>query len=276
MTENYALGYTDAEYERLIRQAARFAPLTERFFREAGIASGQRVLDLGSGAGDVAMLVAKLVGPSGEVVGVERDARSVARARARALEAGLHNVSFTQTDVRDLAGAEPFDAAVGRLILMYLPDPTGVLRLLSRLVRGGGVMAFQEPSWAPILALAANLPLWSACASLIVEAFQRSGVDPDLGPALHGAFQAAGLPAPTMHMDLLLGSELEFAGGIYGILRSLQPQIERFQLDLAALGDFESVPARLHAEATASKSVAPFLGIVGAWCRIPHNRQEKP
>ena len=62
MTENYALGYTDAEYERLIRQAARFAPLTERFFREAGIASGQRVLDLGSGAGDVAMLVAKLVG----------------------------------------------------------------------------------------------------------------------------------------------------------------------------------------------------------------------
>jgi hypothetical protein len=79
-----------------------------------------------------------------------------------------------------------------------------------------------------------------------------------------------------MHMDILLGSELEFARGIYGILRSLQPQIERFQLDLAALGDFESVPARLHAEATASKSVAPFLGIVGAWCRILLNSQEKP
>jgi hypothetical protein len=55
------------------------------------------------------------------------------------------------------------------------------------------------------------------------------GVDPDLGPALHGAFQAAGLPAPAMHMDLLLGSELEFERGICGILRSLQPQIERFQ-----------------------------------------------
>ena len=65
---DYPLGNTDAEHERLIRQAARVAPITERFFREAGIGLGQRVLDLGSGVGDVAMLAARLVGPSGEVV----------------------------------------------------------------------------------------------------------------------------------------------------------------------------------------------------------------
>src|SRR5216683_3954206 len=98
----YALGSTDAEHERLIWQAARLAPLTERFFREAGIGPGQRVLDIGSGVGDVAMLAAKLVGPSGEVVGVERDARSIARARARVAEAGLHNVTFTQSDVSQI------------------------------------------------------------------------------------------------------------------------------------------------------------------------------
>ncbi|HZD08457.1 MAG TPA: hypothetical protein VE176_09415, partial [Candidatus Limnocylindrales bacterium] len=56
---SYALGYTNAEHERLIRQAARLAPFTERFLREAGIGLGQRVLDLGSGVGDVAMLVAR-------------------------------------------------------------------------------------------------------------------------------------------------------------------------------------------------------------------------
>src|SRR2546427_2983877 len=93
-----ALGYTSAEHERLIRQAARIAPITERLFREAGIGPGQRVLDLGSGVGDVAMLVARLVGPSGEVMGIERDASSIARARVRVAEAGLRNVSFTQTD----------------------------------------------------------------------------------------------------------------------------------------------------------------------------------
>ena len=53
---DYQLGNTDAEHERLIRQASRLAPVTERFFREAGIGSGQRVLDLGSGVGDVAKI----------------------------------------------------------------------------------------------------------------------------------------------------------------------------------------------------------------------------
>jgi ubiquinone/menaquinone biosynthesis C-methylase UbiE len=66
-SQEYALGYTNAEHERLIRQAARIAPITERLFREAGIGPGQLVLDLGSGVGDVAMLVARLVGPSGQV-----------------------------------------------------------------------------------------------------------------------------------------------------------------------------------------------------------------
>jgi SAM-dependent methyltransferase len=101
-TSNYALGSTDAEHERLIRQAARIDPIIERFFCEAGIGPGQRVLDLGSGVGDVALLVGKLVGPSGEVVGVERDPRSIARARARVAEAGLRNVTFTQSDVSQI------------------------------------------------------------------------------------------------------------------------------------------------------------------------------
>src|SRR3979411_3336194 len=96
---DYALGYTNEEHDRLIRQAARIAPIKERLFTEAGIGTGHRVLDLGSGMGDVAILVARLVGPSGEVVGIERDASSIARARARVAEAGLRNVSFTQTDV---------------------------------------------------------------------------------------------------------------------------------------------------------------------------------
>src|SRR6266571_4640145 len=112
-TSHYALGNTDAEHERLIRQAMILAPLTERFLRQAGIGPGQRVLDLGSGVGDVAMLAARLVGPSGEVVGIERDASSIALAEARVAAAELRNVTFTQRDVTQIAADEPFDAAVG-------------------------------------------------------------------------------------------------------------------------------------------------------------------
>ena len=154
----YALGSTDWEHERLIRQAALLAPSTEQFLREAGISPGQRVLDLGSGVGDVAMLAARLVGPSGEVVGVERDAQAIARARVRVAEANLHNVSFTQSDAGEVSSNRPFDAAVGRFILQFLPDPVAILRYLSRLVRPGGVFAFREVSYTPFLLLSAHLP----------------------------------------------------------------------------------------------------------------------
>jgi ubiquinone/menaquinone biosynthesis C-methylase UbiE len=264
---SYALGSTDSEHERLIRQAARLAPCTERFFREAGIGAGQRVLDLGSGVGDVAMLVARLVGPSGEVVGVERDSRSIARARARVLEAGLCNVSFVQSDVSQIPDSEPFDAAVGRFILMWLPDPASVLRQLSLLVRPGGVVAFQEPSWAPVFAISTHLALWSAAASLMWETMQRTEANPEMGLALYRIFQEAGLPAPTMQMELPLGDDPDFIRWMYDVMCSLRPQIQQLNLSLERLGDFDTLLARLQAEVAASNGVTSWMAVVGAWVR---------
>jgi SAM-dependent methyltransferase len=172
----YHLGNTDAEHERLIRQATRIAPVTERFFREAGVASGQRVLDIGAGVGDVAMLAAKIVGPSGEVIGIERDARTIARARVRAREAGFRNIEFIQSDIADYSPHASFDGVVGRYILQFLPDPAATLRSITPYVRPGGVVAFQEGSWIPFLALSAHLPLWSASVRLLQEAGARAGV----------------------------------------------------------------------------------------------------
>lgn len=61
----YALGRSADEHQRLQQQAALFRPITERFFRSAGLAPGMRVLDVGSGAGDVVFLAAEVVGPTG-------------------------------------------------------------------------------------------------------------------------------------------------------------------------------------------------------------------
>jgi ubiquinone/menaquinone biosynthesis C-methylase UbiE len=118
---DYLLGSSDREHECLIRQAARIAPLTERFFREAGIGPGQRVLDVGSGVGDVALLAARLVGSAGVVVGVERDPRSVTRARRRVTEADYRNVSFTESDIAQISSNKSFDAVVGRFIRKSCP-----------------------------------------------------------------------------------------------------------------------------------------------------------
>jgi hypothetical protein len=71
-TSDYAFADRAHEQRRLASQAEEFEPLTERLFRAAGLVPGMRVLDLGSGAGDVAILAARLVAREGEVVGVER------------------------------------------------------------------------------------------------------------------------------------------------------------------------------------------------------------
>jgi ubiquinone/menaquinone biosynthesis C-methylase UbiE len=261
----YALGSTDSEHQRLIRQARWLAAHTERLFREAGIGPGQRVLDLGSGVGDVALIAARLVGPTGEVVGIERDPRSIARAEARLAEAGLRNVKFTQSDAAEIPGDKPFDAAVGRYILMFLPDPVSVLRSLSRLVRPGGILAFQEPCWKSFLEQSARLPLWSSAASLLVETFQRSGTNTEMGPALSRVFQDAGLPAPSTHTDTLLGSEQ----WLPDCLDSLRQQIAQLNLSFESLGDFETLSERLQTEVTAFKTATPLPDLISAWSRKP-------
>jgi ubiquinone/menaquinone biosynthesis C-methylase UbiE len=262
----YPLGNTDAEHERLIRQAARVAPITERFFREAGIGLGQRVLDLGSGVGDVAMLLARLVGPSGEVVAIERDPKAIAKASARVTEAGFHNVSFNESNVNEILDEEPFDAAVGRFILMYLPDPVATLRSISQVVRPGGVFVFQEPCWVPVLAHLAQLPLWFATASLI-DKTMRVSASHDMGTELYHTFVEAGLPAPTMRMELPMGKEPYLAQWYYDTLCSLRPQIEQSYMPIESLGSLDTLVQRLQAEVAEAKTVACWFASVGAWCR---------
>jgi ubiquinone/menaquinone biosynthesis C-methylase UbiE len=267
----YVLGNTEAEHERLARQAARYDPITERLFREAGIGPGQRVLDLGSGAGDVAMLAARLVGPSGEVVGVERDSGSIAHARARVAEAGLLNVRFTESDVSEISTSKPFDAAVGRFILMFLPDPVSIVRSLFQLVRPGGVIAFNEPSWIAWLKLSAQFPLSSVAVSLLHEAFQRGGANTEMGPALYRVFREAGLPAPTMRMEMPFGENEDCARWLFDTLQSVRPQIEQLNIYPETLGDFDTLGERLRIELAASNDASGWVAVVGAWSIKPRS-----
>jgi len=267
-SNEYALAGASAaaEHERLIRQAAWLSEHTERFFRRAAIGPKQRVLDLGSGVGDVALIAARLVGPAGEVVGVERDARSIARAADRMREMGLKHVRFTQADLSSLQNLpveRPFDAAVGRYILMYMRDPSSVLRDVARLVHPGGVIAFQEPSWAAFLEACEDLPLWRVSAALMVDTFRRTGANTHMGPDLAAAFVRAGLPKPHTQSDTLVGAE----SWMPDVLQSLAPQIQSLGLPLAQLGNLETLHQRLLQEAAARGVPPPLPAMLGAWAR---------
>jgi ubiquinone/menaquinone biosynthesis C-methylase UbiE len=272
LQHTYLLGSSDREHERLIRQATRLAPVTERFFREAGIGPGQRVLELGSGVGDVAMLVARLVGRSGEVLGIERDSCSIRRARSRVAEAGLRNVIFVGADITQFATDLAFDAVVGRWILQFLPDPVATLRAMTRTVHPGGIVAFQEVSFAPYIALGAKLPLWSAVGALHQDVARHVGVNTEMGPGLHRAFLDAGLPAPSMRAEIEMGRDADFTRNLADATISILPQAERLHLSVEPLGDLAALEQRLSDEIAASGTVVPWFPLVGAWCRVPYGR----
>ena len=131
LTAEYVLGHTDRELERLSRQARLIGPITREFFIDAGIVPGMRILDVGSGSGDVAFLAAELAGEKGSVVGVDKARAAILEARRRAEARSLSNVSFQEGDPAEMTFEESFDAVVGRYVLLFQADAAKMVRRLA-------------------------------------------------------------------------------------------------------------------------------------------------
>jgi ubiquinone/menaquinone biosynthesis C-methylase UbiE len=264
---DYVLGHTDREQSRLIRQARVLAPATERFLRDAGIVSGMRVLDIGCGMGDVAMLVAHLVGPQGSVISIDLDHGSIATARKRATAVGLDNTKFQTADISTFSDVEPFDAIVGRLVLEFLPDPTATIGRLCGLLRPGGIMAFQEPSWKLWLDYTAHLPLRLAVTTIIRDTFVAGGANTEMELPLYCGLIAANMTLPQMRVDLPVGDSPEFRGLLHDLLLAVWTRAEALGLPLDTLGDPLTLAARLNDELDTNRSFATFVGLVSAFAR---------
>src|SRR5262245_7046982 len=98
----YALGHSSSELERLIAQAKIVSPFTRQVLQDGGLSKCMRVLDVGSGAGDVAFLAADLVGPSGEVMGIDRSLDALKAARSRVRDMGNRNISFHEGEPSEM------------------------------------------------------------------------------------------------------------------------------------------------------------------------------
>lgn len=273
--EHYPFQSSEDERRRLIAQAGLVAPLTERLFEKACIGSGMRVLDIGSGSGDVALLAARLVGSEGTVVGVDRDPAQVAFAAQRAKAAGLANLRFMTGDFRDIELNPPVDAIIGRLVLMYAADPLDALRRALCNLRAGGVIALQESVIdydgavliEPLDCLAARAVEWFRAG------FKHAGVHPRMGMQLFGLMRAAGLD-PSVDVDMLVPIQQGPEGPLFSILasvvRSQIPAILASGVATEAEIDIETLEQRLIADAPANGVVGYFnSGHVGVWAKKP-------
>jgi SAM-dependent methyltransferase len=269
--QTYALGHTAEAFQRLLVQGQLFNPFTRRLLEEADLRAGMQVLDVGCGAGDVSLLAAELVGEHGSVMGVDSNVSVLHIAQDRAQAAGLRQVSFLAGNIGELALSQEFDAIVGRLILMHVPEPAALLRQLSTRLRPGGVLAFQEhdiPSQSDATLPAS--PLWEQAVTWCTQAFQRAGVESRMGMKLSSTFLAAGLPAPQLRYEAAIGAGPGWAGYevLAGVVRELLPLLLRFGIATAEDIRIETLAARLREEVASTGGVARLPALVSAWTHI--------
>ena len=271
---SYVFGHSEEEIQRLVRQSRLFNPCTRRFLEQAGISAGMKVLDVGSGPGDVALLLADRVGPGGAVVGVEIDPATLDIARARARVAGYENVSFVAGDINSVELDDDFDANVGRLILIHLREPAATLRTLVRHLRPGGLVAFQDADFTPPGVSIPPSRLFEQLDAWIKEAFRSARLEMQMGMKLYHLFLEAGLPAPCMSSEaLVIGSrasnqaELELAiAYIMNSMHLLLPLILKSGIATAEEVAIDTLAERLRAEwATQRMVLRSGVDVVSAW-----------
>jgi ubiquinone/menaquinone biosynthesis C-methylase UbiE len=265
----YLLGHSDQEIERLQLQAQCLEGVTRRLIRECGIAPGMRVLDLGTGVGDVAMLVAETVGPRGKVVGVDAGERAVRVARGRAEEVGLSQTEFVVGTDRDLEKFGPFDAVIGRFVLVHQPDPMATIGRAAKTVRSGGIVAFLEAA-AYIGPMTPELSLNRAASESILQFMRVALPNHDIASRIIPCFLDAGLPEPRVLWESILpGSDMKYLRSFVLMYQTFLPLMEQFDAVDSVVGDPATLYDRLLKEWSSPRAQGGTPPYVSAWAIRP-------
>jgi 2-polyprenyl-3-methyl-5-hydroxy-6-metoxy-1,4-benzoquinol methylase len=274
-TDVYVMGRSAAETRRLQAQGGFYAPYTYQLLKMAGIRPGMRVIDVGCGAGDVTMQIAAITGESGSVTGVDSDPAVLAVAARRAADAGLLNVTFRQASLPDVRLDGPVDAITGRAILLHLDDPAAAVRALSRLLRPGGIMTFQEFNITRARSVP-PLPLVAQCIEWVCQAYRAVGRDPDTGQQLFSVFLDAGLPAPQMTVAVPAMRGPAVCANAAGSVTSVLPVLEKAGIATREEVDPGTLAERLWEQARACDALMIMAELAAAWTQMPGSRTRTP
>jgi SAM-dependent methyltransferase len=166
-------------------------PTTRALLRRAGLRAGMRVLDVGCGAGAVTLALARLIGPAGQAVGIDRDGPCLEIARREAADCRVPAV-FHQGEALDLDEPPVYDLVFARFLLTHLREPAAALARLVAAARPGGVVVVEDIECAAHFS-APPCPAFARYVQLYQEVVRRKGADPEIGPRLFGLFHDAGL-----------------------------------------------------------------------------------
>jgi ubiquinone/menaquinone biosynthesis C-methylase UbiE len=267
---NYILGHSPHEIRRLILQADLLRPTTERLLKTAGVGSGMRVLDLGCGAGDVSILTAELIGPSGYVVGIDRSPEVIALACKRAATTGLRNVTFKNVALDEFCEPEPFDCIVGRYILIHQADPVNFLRQAARFLRPRGVVAFHELSFSESRGSWPSVDSWDTMLTLTRATFRKALPHHDVADRLIALFSQVGLPCPALFSELPIGGgrDSPLYAWLAETVRTLLTRLPHSDVASDTLMPIDTLEGRLRDAVVTAHSQVAAPPQICAWTRL--------
>ena len=158
---------------------------------------------------------------------------------------------------------------IGRLVLLYVPDPPAVLRRLAEFVRPGGIVTFQEFDMSRAESIP-PCPLVERVVGWIREAFTRAGLDIRLGLRLGAHFESAGLRDPKMIVGARVerGPDSPIYDQIVQVVETLLPVIEKTEVATAPEVDVPTLAERLREETVRLGGTIVSPGLVSVWARV--------
>jgi cyclopropane fatty-acyl-phospholipid synthase-like methyltransferase len=248
--------------------SANVNSITEHLLIDAGISTGMRVLDIGCGSGEVSLLLARMVGPEGEVLGIDHDEKSILIARERVQGQSLSNVNFLKSDLsKPLPELGFFDAAVGRRILMYLPNPADTIRHISAALQPSGVIIFQESDATMVPGRLKSLPLHEQVNDWIRQTVEREGANIHMGFDLPSTFEQAGLTVECIRAEAIIqGQNTHYP--LATVVRAMLPRIIQHGVATETEIDIETLDQRLKAERPPDVVYVSDMAF-GVWARKP-------
>jgi SAM-dependent methyltransferase len=179
---DYVLGTHEDELKRLGVQHRAWRPVVLECWKNAGVTSGSRVLDVGAGPGYATVDLAEIVGPGGRVVAVERSHNFVNAINHEIKERAFSNVQVHELDLmaNDLP-AGPFDFSWCRWVLCFVSNPELLVNKLANVLRKGGRAIFHEYGHYTTWRFFPQRPSLEQFRSHVIATWRESGGEPDTG-----------------------------------------------------------------------------------------------
>jgi SAM-dependent methyltransferase len=177
---DYVLGTHNEELARLGLQHRVWRPVVLDCWQKAGVTVGKRVLDVGAGPGYATVDLAEIVGPTGEVVALERSENFIRAMEHTCRTKSLSNVKIRQLDLMtDELPSEDYDFSWCRWVLSFVNDPAVLIRKLGNVMRRGSVAIFHEYGHYETWHFFPRLPNQERFREHVIATWHESGGQPD-------------------------------------------------------------------------------------------------